>query len=54
LDTRSGLLPRLLPGSRLELTGVYVGLGGDPVSRRDIDSFELLLHREHFPWNGSI
>ncbi|PWU09508.1 MAG: hypothetical protein C5B50_27405 [Verrucomicrobia bacterium] len=32
-----------LPGSLLELTGVYAGHGGDLVSGRGIDSFELLL-----------
>jgi signal transduction histidine kinase len=31
------------PGSRLQLTGVYDGLGGNRASGRDITSFELLL-----------
>lgn len=31
-------------GSRLELTGVYVGLGGNRAEGRDINSFELLLN----------
>jgi signal transduction histidine kinase len=34
----------LLPGSRLELTGVYFAQGGDVTSAADIDSFELLLN----------
>jgi signal transduction histidine kinase len=44
LETRRGLLRNLALGSRLELTGVYLGRGGDHVSGRDIDSFELLLN----------
>jgi signal transduction histidine kinase len=36
-------LSHLLPGSLLELTGVYAGVGGDRASGRDIDSFELLM-----------
>jgi signal transduction histidine kinase len=44
LFDRRGILPGILPGSLLRLTGVYVGLGGDRVSGRDIDSFELLLN----------
>jgi len=44
LDTRGGWLRGLAPGSRLELTGVYAGQGGDLASGRDIDSFELLLN----------
>jgi signal transduction histidine kinase len=41
---RPGLRQELLPGSRLELTGVYAGQGGDPASGRDLDAFELLLN----------
>jgi signal transduction histidine kinase len=33
----------LAPGSRLELTGVYVGLGGNRAAGQDITSFELQL-----------
>jgi signal transduction histidine kinase len=44
LEARNGLLGNLASGSRLELTGVYVGLGGDRAAGRDIDSFELLLN----------
>lgn len=33
----------LSPGSRLQLTGVYVGLGGNRAAGRDIAGFELLL-----------
>ncbi|HVM48355.1 MAG TPA: PA14 domain-containing protein [Candidatus Acidoferrum sp.] len=44
LDSRQGLLRHILPGSRLELTGVYSGQGGDLAAGRDIDSFELLLN----------
>jgi signal transduction histidine kinase len=44
LDARHGLARHLSPGSRLELTGVYAGAGGDPAAGRDIDSFELLLN----------
>lgn len=43
LANKNGTLTDLLPGSQLELTGVYVGEGGDRASSRDIDSFELLL-----------
>lgn len=34
----------LVPGSRLGLTGAYVGLGGNRVLGRPIDSFKLLLN----------
>ena len=44
LQNRNGLLSGILPGSQLELTGVYSGQGGDRASSRDIDSFELLLN----------
>ncbi len=44
LSKKHGLLSGILPGSRLELTGVYAGHGGDRASGRDIDSFELLLN----------
>jgi signal transduction histidine kinase len=44
LDTRHGLLPNLLPGSRLRLTGVFAGKGGGPAAGRNLDSFELLLN----------
>jgi signal transduction histidine kinase len=44
LPVRRGLLHDLLPGSRLELTGVYLGQGGDAASGRELDSFELLLN----------
>jgi signal transduction histidine kinase len=39
-----GALAGILPGSLLDLTGVYKGHGGDRASGRDIDSFELLLN----------
>ena len=42
LDTRRGECS-VLPGSQLQLTGVYTGKGGDRTLGRDIDSFELLL-----------
>jgi len=35
--------PALVAGSRLELTGVYVGLGGNRAAGQDIAAFELLL-----------
>jgi signal transduction histidine kinase len=44
IERENGLLTGLLPGSRLDLTGVYVGEGGSWVSSRDVDSFELLLN----------
>jgi signal transduction histidine kinase len=44
LDSRRGQRRDLVPGSRLELTGVYAGQGGDQASGREIDSFELLLN----------
>ena len=43
-EKANGLLSGLLPGSQLELTGVYMGQGGDRAASRDIDSFELLLN----------
>ncbi len=43
LKTEDGNLSSILPGSQLELTGVYSGQGGNLASGRDIDSFELLL-----------
>jgi len=36
----------LAPGSRLELTGAYIGLGGNRVLGRPIDSFKLLLNSD--------
>ncbi len=39
-----GLREPLTPGSRLELTGVYLGQGGNQVLGRPIDSFQLLLN----------
>ena len=44
LQTSAGPVPLLRLGSRLRLTGVYSGQGGDPAAGRDIDSFELLLN----------
>jgi signal transduction histidine kinase len=44
LDTRGVEPQALLPGSRLELTGVYAGQGGDAASGRGSDGFELLLN----------
>jgi signal transduction histidine kinase len=39
-----GLMTPIPLGSRLRLTGVYAGQGGDRTVGRDIDSFELLLN----------
>ena len=44
LVDQSGFDEPLTPGSRLELTGVYVGQGGNRVLGRPIDSFQLLLN----------
>ncbi|HEY1661555.1 MAG TPA: ATP-binding protein [Verrucomicrobiae bacterium] len=44
LDIRSDSVSSLTPGSRLELTGVYLGEGGDRAMGQDITSFELLLN----------
>lgn len=44
LRRSDGPLPRLLPGSLLELTGVYEGQGSDPASGQEVTSFELLLN----------
>jgi signal transduction histidine kinase len=44
LEKKDGFASKILPGSRLDLLGVYAGQGGDWVSSRDIDSFELLLN----------
>ena len=40
----SGFNASLSPGSRLRLTGVYAGQGGNRVLGRPIDSFQLLLN----------
>jgi len=39
-----GLVPPTPLGSRLRLTGIYAGLGGDRAAQRAVDSFELLLN----------
>jgi signal transduction histidine kinase len=44
LANNRGTIPDILPGSLLGLTGVYVGLGGDRTTGRDINAFELLLN----------
>jgi signal transduction histidine kinase len=44
LDTTTGLVQPIPVGSRLRLTGVYAGRGGDRSLGRGIDSFELLLN----------
>ncbi len=44
LANSRGTLPDILPGSLLELSGVYAGLGGDRASSREVDSFELLIN----------
>jgi signal transduction histidine kinase len=44
LRRSDGPLPRLLPGSLLEMTGVYEGQGSDPASGQEVTSFELLLN----------
>ena len=36
-------VPSLAAGSRLELTGIYAGLGGNRAAGQDITAFELLL-----------
>jgi signal transduction histidine kinase len=43
VDEENGLGESLRAGSQLELSGVYVGQGGNRVLGRPIDSFELLL-----------
>ena len=44
LKTSAGWLPALLPGSQLELTGVYAGQSSDLTPGHEIDSFDLLLN----------
>lgn len=44
LKKSEGLLPAILPGSLLELTGVYAGQRSDLTPGHEIDSFELLLN----------
>jgi signal transduction histidine kinase len=45
LEKNDGLATDVLPGSRLDMVGVYAGQGGGGwASSRDIDSFELLLN----------
>lgn len=43
LNETANSLPSLANGSRLELTGVYAGLGGNRAAGQDIAAFELLL-----------
>jgi signal transduction histidine kinase len=44
LNANCGFLEAVPVGSRLELTGVYVGRGGGRIADSDVDSFELLLN----------
>jgi signal transduction histidine kinase len=44
LGTDTGSVQSMPLGSRLRLTGVYAGQGGNRAERREIDSFELLLN----------
>lgn len=44
LNDADNPLPSLANGSRLELTGVYAGLGGNRAAGQDIAAFELLLN----------
>ena len=44
VNDKAGLDVNLAPGSQLELTGVYVGQGGNRVLGQPIDSFRLLLN----------
>jgi len=44
LEKKNGWLSNLKPGSRLDLTGVYAGQGGDLASSRGVEAFELLLN----------
>jgi signal transduction histidine kinase len=44
LNSANAAAPSLAPGSRLELTGVYAGLGGNRAAGQDIAAFELLLN----------
>lgn len=44
VDTNSDFVQSLRVGSQLELTGVYLGRGGNRAEGRDFDSFELLIN----------
>ena len=44
LDGRNQSVRSLAPGSRLEMTGVYIGEGGDRAMGQDITSFEIWLN----------
>ena len=44
LKSADASMPSLATGSRLELTGVYAGLGGNRAAGQDIAAFELLLN----------
>jgi signal transduction histidine kinase len=44
LNTKEDSTHSLMPGSRLELTGVYLGEGGNRALGQEINSFELLLN----------
>jgi signal transduction histidine kinase len=43
LDSGADNIPAYEPGSRLRLTGVYLGLGGNRSLGRPVEAFELLL-----------
>lgn len=43
LNAGDDSLPSLAPGSRLALTGIYAGLGGNRAVGQDIAAFELLM-----------
>jgi len=44
LDGRTTFMKPIPAGSRLQLTGVFNGHGGNVAAGRTVDSFELLLH----------
>ncbi|HVU27454.1 MAG TPA: sensor histidine kinase [Verrucomicrobiae bacterium] len=44
LDRKLEIAESIPIGSRLKLTGVYVGQGGDRAAGRNVDSFEILLN----------
>ncbi len=44
LDKKAGIVAGILPGSTLDLIGVYAGQGGDFAAGRGVDSFDLLLN----------
>jgi len=44
LEKQAGVVTGVLPGSTLDVVGVYAGQGGGWIANRQVDSFDLLLN----------